>query len=146
MVTNTRKPRRPSSPLPWVIAAAAGVGLALVLMMGGGKGGKASHPDPRPEASTLGETVMPASFFTDNPKVVQTYQAVRAIPEVLDGLYCNCHCKEEAGHRSLLTCFQSQHGAGCDICLGEAQTALEMHAQGKSLAEIRSQIDMAFSH
>jgi len=144
MATKPRKSPRSSSPLPWVIAAAAGVGLAVVLMTGKGAG-KASHPEPRPEAATLGETVMPASFFTDNPKVVQTYQAVRQIPGVLDGLYCNCHCKEEMGHRSLLTCFQSQHGAGCDICLGEAQTALEMHAQGKTLQEIRSQIDLAFT-
>ena len=87
---------------------------------------------------------MPASFFADNPNVLRTYQLARKIPATLDGIYCYCHCKENMGHRSLLSCFQSQHGAGCDICLGEAETAAQMQADGKSLQEIRAQIDLAF--
>jgi hypothetical protein len=92
----------------------------------------------------MGGTVMPASFFTANPRVLRTYQLAHEIPETLDGIFCYCHCKQELGHRSLLTCFQSQHGAGCDICLGEAEMAEQMKAQGRTLGEIRSQIDLAF--
>ena len=87
---------------------------------------------------------MPASFFADNPRVLKTYQLARQIPGTLDGIYCYCHCKEELGHRSLLTCFQSQHGAGCEICLGEAETAAQLQEEGKSLPAIRAQIDLAF--
>jgi hypothetical protein len=76
--------------------------------------------------------------------VVRAYQLARQIPGTLDGLYCYCHCKEQSGHRSLLTCFQSEHGAACDICMAEAETAGEMVAQGRSLADIRTQIDVAF--
>ena len=83
-------------------------------------------------------------FFAENPRVLQTYQRARGIPAVLDGIYCHCRCKEERGHRSLLTCFQSQHGSGCDVCLGEAELAEAMAAQGKNLQEIRAQVDLAF--
>ena len=148
MATKTTKARRrPASSTPWVIGAAVlGVALALVLTVGRRPASGGGHPEPRSDAASMSETVMPASFFTDNPRVLRTYQLAREIPATLDGIYCNCHCKEDAGHRSLLTCFQSQHGAGCDICLGEAEMAEEMHAQGKSLQEIRSQIDLAFAH
>ena len=46
--------------------------------------------------------------------------------------------------RSLLTCFESEHGASCDICLGEARMAAEMHATGASLDAIRRAIDARF--
>ncbi len=145
MATNPKKAiRRPTSALPWIITAVALVGLAAALMVGRGSGGPL-HPEPRADAASMGESLMPASFFTSNPRVLKTYQLARDVPAVLDGIYCYCHCKEELGHRSLISCFQSQHGAGCDICLGEADMAEEMHAQGKSLAEIRAQIDIAFA-
>jgi len=143
MATNRKPVRRPV--LPWVITAVAGGALVVFLVVGKRSAPSSTHPEPRADAAGMGESVMPVSFFSDNPRVVKTYRAARDIPAVLDGIYCNCHCKEELGHRSLLTCFQSQHGAGCDICLGEAEMAEQMHAAGKSLAEIRSQIDIAFS-
>ena len=135
--------QRPASKLPWVITAVAVVGLAAALMVGRRPSGPA-HPEPRADAASLGESLMPASFFTSNPRVLRTYQLARDVPAVLDGIYCYCHCKEELGHRSLISCFQSQHGAGCDICLAEADMAEQMHAQGKSLADIRAQIDLAY--
>jgi hypothetical protein len=143
MASKTLPARRSTSALPWIITGVAGVALLVVLLTVRSSRGP-SHPQPRPDAGTMGETVMPASFFADNPRVLKTYQLARQIPGTLDGIYCHCHCKEEMGHRSLLTCFQSQHGAGCDICLGEAETAEQMQAEGKSLQEIRAQIDLAF--
>ena len=142
----TKKPvRRPSSATPWIITAVAGVALALALTVGRKPAASRAHPEPRADAGTLGETVMPASFFTADPNVRRLYQVARENPALLDGLYCNCHCHETHGHRSLLTCFQSQHGAGCDICLGEADMAGQMQAQGRSLQDIRAQIDLAFA-
>ena len=75
-------------------------------------------------------------------QVVQAYKAAQQVPQVLDGLYC--HCKENFNHRSLLSCFQSEHGASCDICQGEARMAAEMHRQGKSLEEIRRAVDARY--
>ena len=65
---------------------------------------------------------------------------------MLDGLYCHCGCKEHAGHRSLLSCFQSEHGAGCEICLREADMAFHLHREGRSLDAIRAAVDASFAH
>jgi len=48
------------------------------------------------------------------------------------------------GHHSLLTCFQSDHASGCDICLSEAEMAYRMTRQGASLSAIRNAIDAAY--
>ncbi len=144
MVTiKDKTPPRRSSALPWVITGVAAASIVAV-MATGGRRGKPSHPEPRPRAASLGESVMPAGFFADNPRAQRTYQMARQIPGMLDAVYCNCHCKEELGHRSLLTCFQSQHGSGCDVCLGEAELVYRLQTQGRNLKEIRQQIDLAF--
>jgi hypothetical protein len=44
----------------------------------------------------------------------------------------------------LLTCFESDHGAFCDICMGQAMLAQEMDGEGRSLLEIRDAIDRQF--
>ena len=67
--------------------------------------------------------------------------AARTQAATLDGVYCHCDCSKHAGHRSLLTCFEGEHGAYCDICMGEAMVASGMADQGRSLEEIRTAID-----
>jgi hypothetical protein len=59
-------------------------------------------------------------------------------------LYCYCDCARHSGHRSLLTCFESEHGAYCDICVGEAVLASDLAAQGAALERIRGAIDTRF--
>ncbi len=86
----------------------------------------------------------PASY-AGYDRIVRSYEARRSrCLGVLDGLYCYCDCRQHFNHRSLLTCFQSEHGASCDICLDEAWMAAEMHRQGKALAEIRRAVDAQF--
>jgi hypothetical protein len=137
-----RQSRR-SGPLPWVISAVAGVGLAVLLVSGRSR--EARHPEPRANAEDAGAGVMPPSMFSYSPRIMQAYQAARAVPATLDGLYCYCQCNEHMGHRSLLICFHSQHGAGCDVCIDEAVQAHEMVQQGRTLADIRAAIDVAFA-
>ena len=127
--------------LPWVIAGVAVVA-ALTVMMTARTVSAGHHPEPRP--GITGAAVLPASNFGQDERLVRAYTAARAIPEVFDGLYCYCQCKKNFGHRSLLTCFESEHGASCDICLGEARMAAEMHAAGASLDAIRHAIDTRF--
>jgi hypothetical protein len=62
----------------------------------------------------------------------------------MDGLYCHCNCSRTFGHRSLLTCFESDHAAYCDICMGEAMTAARLAQKGGSLEEIRAAIERQF--
>ena len=126
--------------LPWIVAGAAVVAIAALLLATRSGGGH--HPAPRP--GITGEKVLPASMFGDDERLVRAYAAARALPEVFDGVYCYCHCKEDMGHRSLLTCYQSEHAASCDICLAEGEMAATMHAQGATLDEIRRAIDTRF--
>ena len=87
---------------------------------------------------------MPISFVPRTPGSTEAYAAAREAAATLDGVYCYCDCSKHAGHRSLLTCFEGDHGAYCDICMGEAMVAHGMARQGRSLEEIRTAIDRQF--
>jgi hypothetical protein len=73
------------------------------------------HPDPRPgiDASHL----PPPDRVAHHPDAVPAYDEARAIPEVLDGIRCQCGCDDQPGHRSL---------------------------QGRTLDQIRSAIDSRY--
>jgi hypothetical protein len=103
-----------------------------------------AHPQPRPDVAA--DHVMEHSHFAGYPRVQETYRMAAAIPHVLDGLYCHCDCANHSGHYSLLDCFRDQHGAGCDICLTEAQLAYRMTQEGRSLDEIRAEVDRLYAH
>jgi hypothetical protein len=131
-----------SRKLPWVIAAVALAAIAALLLVVRPALG-ARHPEPRPGITAAG-VLTPATFAGYEP-VVRAYEAAQQVPQVLDGLYCHCQCKENFDHRSLLSCFQSEHGASCDICQGEARLAAEMYRQGRSLEEIRRAVDARYA-
>ena len=103
---------------------------------------EASHPEPR--ANVTASNVVGAARYASDPEIARVYGMAARIPDVLDGLYCHCECSKHSDHRSLLTCFESDHGAMCDICLGEAELAFRMSQEGRSLAEIRAAIDARF--
>lgn len=98
-----------------------------------------AHPEPRPQAAA--DAVVQPDVFAAAPDVAATYAMAQEIPQILDGLYCHCDCSLHSGHRSLLSCFESDHGALCDVCLDEVRLAYRMHAEGRSLDDIRSAID-----
>lgn len=100
------------------------------------------HPTPRPVAER--PQVVPAARYASYPRVAETYRMAAAVPGVLDGLYCYCHCHENLGHYSLLDCYTSDHAAECDVCLSEGALAYRMSKQGKSLNQIRAAIDNTF--
>ena len=132
---------------PWLIAGAAAVALvAVVVLQRPPQTGKAEaaghHPTPRPGITA--ENVMPASFVPRTPGSNEAYAAARTHAATLDGVYCHCDCSKHSGHRSLLTCFEGEHGAYCDICMGEAMVASGMADQGRPLEEIRTAIDRQF--
>jgi hypothetical protein len=127
--------------LPWVIAGVAAAALVGVLLVKQA-GGVVVHPDPRPGVTA--ERVLPPNLVMNTPGAAQAYAAARNAPQVLDGLYCHCECAKNFGHRSLLTCFESDHGAQCDICMGEAMLATTLASRGSSLDAIRRAIDERF--
>ena len=103
---------------------------------------KPKHPTPRPGITAA--KVLPDAKLTDT-SAAPVYAMVREIPEVVDGIRCNCGCAELDGFYSLLTCYEqggmAQH---CMICQGQARLAHKLHAEGWSLAGIRRAIDAEF--
>ena len=127
--------------IPWLITGTA-VLVTVTILVAGRQGRAVVHPDPRPDITA--ERVLPPALLPDGPGVVEAYAAARHAPRLLDGLFCHCHCARTFGHRSLLTCFESDHGARCDICMGEAMLATALARRGSSLTEIRRAIDERF--
>ena len=82
---------------------------------------------------------MNPELFSDS--VVQNAYAVAAkIKKTLYRQPCYCHCDRSQGHGSLLDCFASKHGAGCNICISEDFYAYEQSRNGKTAAQIRAGI------
>ena len=126
-----------------MVAGAAVVALAGVVLLTRPARGS-THPEPRPgitAAKVLADVAIPRNAGAG---ALEAYAAARRSATTLDGVYCHCDCAKHSGHRSLLTCFESEHAAYCDICMGEAHLASDMAARGKSLTEIRAAIDRQF--
>ena len=100
------------------------------------------HPDPRPgiDASHL----PPPQKVAAHPDAVPAYDEARAIPEVLDGIRCQCGCDDQPGHRSLLSCYEDGMAMDCEICQGQGRLAYRLHAKGRTLDQIRSAIDSRY--
>ncbi len=54
------------------------------------------------------QTLSPQRF---KGKARKAYEIARAIPEVLDRLYCYCRCKENFNHKNLLSCYVDTHAS-----------------------------------
>lgn len=104
----------------------------------------ATHPTPRPGITAgrvlTGEQLIARGYEKEAP----VYAAVAKYPEIVDGLYCYCHCALRNQHYSLLTCFESGHSANCFTCLGSGELAAKMASEGKTLEEIRAAVDARF--
>jgi hypothetical protein len=121
------------------ILLAAGVGLLALPQF-------AASPEDEPTPAFHAEApkdalppTMEASIFTD----IQTFNAYVVAGRTKKILYqqpCYCHCDRSQGHGSLLDCFVSRHGSGCDICQKEAFYSYEQTRKGVTPARIREGI------
>jgi hypothetical protein len=127
----------------WIYGLLLILAVVAVWRFTGPSTAEASHPQPR--EGITGQQVVPAQRYSSDPRIARVYAMAARIPNVLDGLYCHCECSKHSDHRSLLTCFESDHGAMCDVCLGEAEIAFKMSQDGKTLEEIRTAIDGRFA-
>jgi hypothetical protein len=95
------------------------------------------------EGRSDASAVTPPELF-DHPRVKEAYAIAQRIPETMNQLYCWCGCIER-GMRSALECFESNHGANCDVCMGTAEIAWEMTQKGVTdPAEIQNAIDARY--
>ncbi|HKX32039.1 MAG TPA: CYCXC family (seleno)protein [Blastocatellia bacterium] len=77
----------------------------------------------------------PAQF--KDPIVSKAYYLAQLNPELFSQQPCYCYCDQGHGHRSLLDCYVSDHGAGCMLCIKEGYFIDKMHKEGRSAGEIR---------
>ena len=86
--------------------------------------------------------ILSPELFKD--KTAYTYQIAKEIPEVLDNIYCYCHCQKHSGHKSLLSCYTDKHAAFCDVCQNEAIIAHELYKEGKDIPTIKKMVNEEF--
>ncbi len=126
------------------------LGLALVPQRAASQSPQGTNP-PQPAAEEsvpafhaqapqgeLPATLDPGLF--PDPVVQNAYAAAAKIKKALYQQPCYCHCDRSQGHKSLLDCFASKHGAGCGTCIYEDFYTLEQSGKGKSAAKIRAGI------
>lgn len=100
------------------------------------------HPEPRPGITAA--KVLKADQI-DNPELRVIFDKVREIPQVVDGIRCNCGCADLEGFYSLLSCYEEKGMAQhCLICQGQAKLVHELHQKGWSLNGIRTAVDAKF--
>ena len=102
-------------------------------------------PHPKPRAGSTGAKVWKAAQLKDHAKLIPLFASVRKIPHIVDGIRCNCLCAHPPGMYSLLSCYEGDAMAiDCAVCQGQGRLAARLHAEGKSLADIRVAIDAKF--
>lgn len=102
------------------------------------------HPTPRPGIDA--SRVLSEHAIKGGKEVIAAFNAVRQIPQIVDGIRCYCGCAERPGYYSLLTCFEGADAMAqmCDLCQGHGRYAFRLHRAGKSLDEIRAAIDARY--
>ncbi len=90
-----------------------------------------SKADPK---SANGVTLDPKLFVGP---VRQAYSIAEQNPMLLKQLDCYCGCYKTDGHKSLLDCYRSRHGATCQICTNEVLDASRMFDSGMTPEQIK---------
>ncbi|HZP64195.1 MAG TPA: CYCXC family (seleno)protein [Terriglobales bacterium] len=97
---------------------------------------------PPPKGTALPPILTKDQLWGDNaqsPAQTHAYELAAKIPVVLHQQPCYCYC-DRMGHNSLHSCFESAHGARCDICLKELYYAYSQHKKHQTAAQIRKGI------
>lgn len=131
------------------ILCAAGLGAAIAAPRATSRVAQATEEpvpafhDQAPRGQ-LPRTISPTEF--SDIVVQNAYILAARVKKILYQQPCYCHCDRSQGHKSLLDCFASKHGAGCGVCMREAVYSYEQSRQGKSAAQIRAGIERGEWH
>jgi hypothetical protein len=96
-----------------------------------------------PDAAGVNKVLDPTGF--GDPRVRAAYAAAKQYAQVLEEIYCYCHCKRSIGHRALIECYESDHASNCDVCMNEAMIAARMTKDGRTPKEIQKAIDALYA-
>ena len=110
-----------------------------------GHPGTAAGPHPTPRPGITAAKVLTREQLADTPTVIPVFDLVREIPQIVDGIRCQCGCADIEGFYSLLSCYEGDAMAkSCPICQGQGRLAHRLYKAGKTLDEIRSAIEARF--
>jgi len=89
--------------------------------------------------------------LTLNPELFQgetheAYLVAQQHPDLLAQLDCYCGCQQHEGHKNLLDCFRTNHGATCATCTGEAVAAGQLYENGTPVEQIRALLYQRYAH
>ena len=133
--------RRVLGLLAGVLAAAAGVPRRALALPGFSRPA-GPHPEPRP-GITAAKVLKPEQI--EDAEVRAIFDQVREIPQVVDGIRCQCGCAGIEGYYSLLSCYEAPGMAqACLICQGQGRLAYRLHQTGWSLNGIRAAVDTQY--
>ncbi|MFG6150544.1 PCYCGC motif-containing (lipo)protein [Halobacillus sp. B23F22_1] len=111
--------------------------------------------DIREETSSY--EVLPAFLEEKHEDIQNIYVAVAQNKDLLEHIPCYCGCGETVGHRDNYDCFVHEnredgslvwddHGTKCGVCLEIAAQAIVDYQEGKSIKDIRDNIDQQYEN
>jgi hypothetical protein len=120
--------------------------VALLVLPRGARAMRFAGPHPTPRPGITAARVLTSDKLGGDADLIAVFEGVRAIPQVIDGIRCQCGCATVDGFYSLLSCYEGDGAMAkiCHICQGEGKLAIRLHKEGKSLDEIRLAIDAKF--
>ena len=102
-----------------------------------------AHYEEAQSLTDLPPTLPPERFFGS---ARTAYQVAKEIPQTLAQLPCYCYCDESFGHKSLHSCYETDHSSQCAVCVSEALLAYRLQKeQGLTPQQIRQRIIAEFS-
>jgi hypothetical protein len=120
--------------------------VALLLVPRRARAMRSGGPHPTPRPGITAARVLTRDKLDGNENLVALFDGVREIPEVVDGIRCQCGCAGSEGFYSLLSCYEGDGAMAkiCHICQGAGKLAVRLHKEGQSLDAIRAAIDAKF--
>ncbi len=106
-----------------------------------GRARQGPHPTPRPGIDA--SHVLQEEEIKGGKDVIAAFNEVRQIPQIVDGIRCQCGCAKHPQFYSLLSCYEGPKAMAqtCETCQAQGRYAFELHSSGKTLDEIRGAID-----
>ena len=99
------------------------------------------HPTPRPGIDA--SHVLKDDAIKGGKDVIAAFNDVRQIPQIVDGIRCQCGCAKHPEFYSLLSCYEGPKAMAqtCETCQAQGRYVFELHTSNKSLDEIRAAIE-----
>ncbi len=117
-----------------------------------------ANPTPVPSAdAAMPPLPLVSNMVPRSPELIrEAYTFAAQNPDVLEYVPCFCGC-ETAGHRGNADCFVESrntdgsvqtwdtHGMACTICIDVARDAMQLHASGASVQDIRASVESKYA-